>query len=90
MTTWFTFLKNCRLLLAFFLLPLLTSAQTKPYFQQEVNSKIKVTLDDQEQTLTGDIEIEYINHSPMHCPKSGCTCGVMRSRTGARALPDNN
>ena len=52
------------LLIALCLLPLSTSAQTKPYFQQEVNYKINVTLDDRAQTLTGNIEIEYVNHSP--------------------------
>jgi hypothetical protein len=38
-------------------------AQTT-YFQQEVNYKIVVALDDQKHTLTGDIEIEYTNHAP--------------------------
>jgi len=75
MTTWFTLLKNCFLLMAkkapqvgvgllFCLLPFASSAQTKPYFQQEVNYKIKVTLDDRKQTLTGNVEMEYINNSP--------------------------
>ncbi len=63
-----SFAKNkwpcCYLLLAICFLPFTASAQTKPYFQQEVNYKIKVALDDHEQTLTGNIEIEYINHSP--------------------------
>lgn len=35
-----------------------------PYFQQEVNCKIQTTLNDREHTLTGEIEIEYINRSP--------------------------
>ena len=34
------------------------------YFQQEVNYKIDVTLNDQSHTLSGQIQIEYINHSP--------------------------
>ena len=34
------------------------------YFQQEVNYKIKVTLDDVNNTLTGFEEFEYINNSP--------------------------
>ncbi|MEM9819444.1 MAG: M1 family metallopeptidase [Bacteroidota bacterium] len=34
------------------------------YFQQEVNYTIDVTLDDVEQVLRGQLEIEYINHSP--------------------------
>lgn len=38
-------------------------AQT-PYFQQEVNYTIDVTLDDRAHTLTGRIDIEYINRSP--------------------------
>jgi len=38
-------------------------AQSK-YFQQEVNTKIEVTLNDSSHTLTGAIEIEYINNSP--------------------------
>ena len=39
-------------------------AQSRPYFQQEVNYKIIATLDDQAHTLTGSVEFEYINHSP--------------------------
>jgi len=38
-------------------------AQAK-YFQQEVNTKIDVTLNDSIHTLNGNIEIEYINNSP--------------------------
>ena len=34
------------------------------YFQQEVNYKIDVQLDDEEHLLQGTIEIEYINNSP--------------------------
>ncbi|MFT5864096.1 MAG: hypothetical protein ACI828_002769, partial [Flavobacteriales bacterium] len=34
------------------------------YFQQEVNTRIDVTLDDEKHFLTGNIEIEYINNSP--------------------------
>ena len=40
----------------------------KPYFQQEVNTKIVATLDDKAHTLTGNIEIEYINNSPDTLP----------------------
>ena len=36
----------------------------KEYFQQEVNVKMEVTLDDNSHTLIGTIEMEYINHSP--------------------------
>ncbi len=41
----------------------ITMAQ-KEYFQQEVNYKIAVKLDDQEHTLTGNIEMEYTNNAP--------------------------
>jgi len=34
------------------------------YFQQQVNYKIVARLDDQQHTLTGNIEIEYTNHAP--------------------------
>jgi len=37
---------------------------TEPYFQQQVNNVINVTLDDSLHTLTGEIEMEYINNSP--------------------------
>lgn len=40
------------------------TAQSFAYWQQEVNYKINVTLDDHNHELTGNIEIEYINHSP--------------------------
>jgi Peptidase family M1 domain len=40
------------------------TAQDKPYFQQEVNYTINATLDDKTHMLTGQIEWEYINHSP--------------------------
>lgn len=39
-------------------------AQEKPYFQQEVNYKIEVTLDDEKHMLTAKEEIEYVNKSP--------------------------
>src|ERR1017187_3978634 len=35
-----------------------------PYWQQEVNYKINVTLNDRSNELNGNIELEYINHSP--------------------------
>ena len=55
-----------RLNLASFFLIIFTTlfSQTKPYFQQEVNYKIDVTLDDKRNLLTGNIEIEYRNNSP--------------------------
>ncbi|MDR2836912.1 MAG: M1 family metallopeptidase [Bacteroidales bacterium] len=37
---------------------------SQEYFQQEVNTKILVTLDDKSKTLNGNIEIQYINNSP--------------------------
>ncbi len=37
---------------------------TEPYFQQQVNNVINVTLDDSLHTLTGEIIIEYINNAP--------------------------
>ncbi len=49
--------------LAFLCLYLSVHAQ-KAYFQQEVNYNIRVSLNDKEHFLNGDIEIEYINHSP--------------------------
>lgn len=36
----------------------------QPYFQQEVNYDIQVTLDDENHTLSGVAKIEYINNSP--------------------------
>lgn len=39
-------------------------AQNTEYFQQEVNYKINVTLDDKQHILNGAIDMEYINHSP--------------------------
>lgn len=35
-----------------------------PYFQQEVNYRIEVSLDDSLHTLTGHITFEYHNNSP--------------------------
>ncbi|MBP6828831.1 MAG: M1 family metallopeptidase, partial [Saprospiraceae bacterium] len=35
-----------------------------PYFQQEVNYKITVALNDSTHSLTGNISIEYVNNSP--------------------------
>jgi len=51
----------CFLLL---LVPCFVSAFTPPYFQQVVNTSIRVTLDDRKHFLTGSEEIVYINHSP--------------------------
>ena len=40
-----------------------TAAQ-EDYFQQEVNYKIKVELNDVDHLLNGELDIEYINNSP--------------------------
>ncbi|MBI5916362.1 MAG: M1 family metallopeptidase [Bacteroidetes bacterium] len=40
------------------------AAFAQNYFQQEVNYRINVTLDDQAHTVSGGIEIEYKNNSP--------------------------
>ena len=53
-------MKNNILLL---IIPLITNLYAQEYFQQEVNYNINVTLNDQEHTLNGHIDIEYINNS---------------------------
>lgn len=56
------------LFLAFF--PALLFSQTgKPYFQQEVNYRIVVALDDKTHTLSGNIEMDYLNNSPDVLPE---------------------
>ncbi|WP_460891718.1 M1 family metallopeptidase [Rufibacter soli] len=45
------------------LFPFFALAQ-QPYWQQEVNYKIEVALNDQNHTLTGAEQLEYVNHSP--------------------------
>lgn len=40
------------------------TAQQTDYFQQEVDYRIQVQLNDQEHTLQGQVEIDYTNHSP--------------------------
>jgi hypothetical protein len=42
----------------------LFSQAPSAYFQQEVNYTINVKLDDQQHLLSGNIEFQYINHSP--------------------------
>ena len=37
---------------------------SQDYFQQEVNTTINVSLNDENNTLSAFEEIEYINHSP--------------------------
>jgi hypothetical protein len=48
----------------FLLLPSLAALSQQPYWQQEVNHKIDVSLNDREHSLQGRSAIEYINHSP--------------------------
>ena len=52
--------------LIFSLLFLIASTGTSQtdYFQQAVNYKIDVTLDDQKHELTGNIEMTYVNNAP--------------------------
>ena len=50
-------------IIASFTLPQSNVAQDN-YFQQEVNYQIKVTLDDTEHILNGDIEMTYVNNAP--------------------------
>lgn len=40
------------------------ASATTPYFQQEVNYRIVASLDDQENTLSGVVEFDYLNNSP--------------------------
>lgn len=51
-------------LLALLCSGLCLSAQKTTYFQQEVNYRINVVLDDKNHTLKGKIDIEYVNNSP--------------------------
>jgi hypothetical protein len=39
-------------------------AQSNAYWQQEVNYTIQVELNDQRHTLTADLSLDYVNHSP--------------------------
>jgi hypothetical protein len=52
------------LLLCFSLFSRISAQDTDSYFQQEVNYRITVSLDDVKDQLSGSIEIEYINNSP--------------------------
>lgn len=47
---------------------LLKAQKPKPYFQQEVSYRIEVSLDDKAHTLTGTVEMEYLNNSPDALP----------------------
>lgn len=48
----------------FLLLLPLTGLSQKKYWQQEVNYRIQVSLNDEQHTLSGNVQLEYINHSP--------------------------
>ncbi len=50
-------------LLGFLSSPILAQEEA-PYFQQEVNYRIELRLDDQQHKLRGFIEIDYTNNSP--------------------------
>jgi hypothetical protein len=54
--------KYATILLIFFI-SITVSAQTS-YWQQQVNFKMDITLNDAEHTLDGFAKIEYINNSP--------------------------
>lgn len=41
-----------------------TPATGQEYWQQEVHYRIRVALNDQQHTLSGDLELDYINKSP--------------------------
>src|SRR4051794_26172695 len=49
---------------AFFLAALPGLAYAQNYFQQEVNYKIEVSLNDSKHELSGTEQLEYINNSP--------------------------
>ena len=57
-------MKNIFLLIIAFLNFATAVQSQKEYFQQEVNYKIDVSLDDEKHELSGTIEMEYINNSP--------------------------
>lgn len=52
------------LLLALMFFSSTAFSQNQSYFQQEVNYTINVALNDEAHELSGDIEMEYTNHSP--------------------------
>ena len=57
------FIKRCYILTALFFCCITGFAQQEEYFQQEVNYKIAVTLDDSLHVLRGSEEILYTNNS---------------------------
>jgi hypothetical protein len=52
----------------FFALLSLTTFAQKPYFQQQVDYTIDVTLNDQNHTVAGNIKMVYTNNSPDELP----------------------
>ncbi len=53
-----------KILIAFLLLIGSICQAQRPYFQQKVDYKINVSLDDKKQRLAGDISMDYYNQSP--------------------------
>jgi hypothetical protein len=53
-----------KLLILFLVIPCTFLSAYSQYWQQEVNYKIDVTLNDKEHTLDGWTRMEYFNHSP--------------------------
>ena len=51
-----------------FLTIFLPAWSQQPYFQQEVNYRITARLDDTKDMLSGEVSLEYINHSPDTLP----------------------
>jgi hypothetical protein len=52
------------LFICFLLLSASFNYAQKPYWQQEANFRIQVSLNDVQHSLDGNVQIEYINHSP--------------------------
>lgn len=52
----------------FFLTASYPALTQQPYFQQEVNYRISARLDDTKDMLSGEVTVEYINHSPDSLP----------------------
>lgn len=71
------------LLLCLFLFSFYPSAFSQDYFQQEVNYKIHVTLNDRTHELSGRESVEYINNSPD-------TLGFLYFHLWPNAYSDNN
>jgi hypothetical protein len=58
-----TLMKSLLFAILFLCLTCCASAQSSSYFQQEVNYKINVTLNDKEHSLSAFEEFEYVNNS---------------------------